>query len=110
MKTHSLGEFEQIVLLAILRLRDNAYGVSIRDEIKARTGRDASPGAMYTTLDRLERKGMVTSQFGEPTAERGGRAKRYYRVKAAGHSAVARAQSAYRQLLVGLDLQGESCG
>jgi len=101
-----LGEFEQIVLLAILRLDDDAYGVTIRDEIAARTDRDPSPGALYTTLDRMDEKGLVTSRFGQPTPERGGRAKRYFRVTAKGEAAVARAQRAYQQLLQGLKLRG----
>jgi len=101
-----LGEFEQIVLLAILRLDDDAYGVTIRDEIAARTDRDPSPGALYTTLDRMDEKGLVTSRFGQPTPERGGRAKRYFRVTAKGEAAVARAQRDYQQLLQGLKLRG----
>ena len=76
----SLGEFEQIVLLAILRLRDNAYGVTIGAEITACTRREPAPGALYTTLDRLEDKGLVTSRLGDPTPQRGGRAKRYFKV------------------------------
>jgi PadR family transcriptional regulator, regulatory protein PadR len=63
----SLGEFEQVVLLAILRLRDNAYGVTIAAEITACTNRKPAPGALYTTLDRLEDKGLITSRLGEPT-------------------------------------------
>src|SRR5215467_1249570 len=101
-----LGEFEQIVLLAILRLDDGAYGVTIRDEIAACTDRDPSPGALYTTLDRMEEKGLVTSRFGQPTPERGGRAKRYFRVTAKGEAAVASAQRAYQRLLKGLKLRG----
>jgi len=101
-----LGEFEQIVLLAILRLDDGAYGVTIRDEIAACTDRDPSPGALYTTLDRMEEKGLVTSRFGQPTPERGGRAKRYFRVTAKGEAAVASAQRAYQRLLQGLKLRG----
>jgi DNA-binding PadR family transcriptional regulator len=68
-----LGEFEQIVLLAILRLDDDVYGVSIRDEIAGCTDREPSPGALYT-LDRMEDKGLVTSRFGQTTPQRGGRA------------------------------------
>lgn len=102
----TLGDFEQIVLLAILRLGDTAYGVTIRHEIKACTGREVSPGALFTTLDRLEGKGMVTSRFGDPTPERGGRAKRYFRVSAQGIGAVASAQRAYQQLIQGLKLPG----
>ena len=104
----SLGEFEQIVLLAILRLKDQAYGVSIRSEISNRTGREPASGALYTTLDRLERKGLLKSRIGEPTRQRGGRAKRYYVVTAPGAAAVARAQRAFRNLLHGLKLPGDS--
>jgi PadR family transcriptional regulator PadR len=102
----SLGDFEQIVLLAILRLGDKAYGVTIRHEITAQTERNISPGALYTTLDRLEDKGLVTSRFGDPTPERGGRAKRYFRVSAKGIEAVARAQRSYQRLMRGLNLPG----
>jgi len=101
-----LGEFEQIVLLAILRLDDKAYGVTIRAEIKACTDREPAPGALYTTLDRLEEKGLLTSRFGDPTPERGGRAKRYFKVSASGVKAVARAQRCYQRLLEGLKLPG----
>jgi PadR family transcriptional regulator PadR len=83
-----LGRFEEIVLLALVRLRENAYGVTIRREIAERTGRDVSFGAVYTTLERLERKGYVSSRMGEPTAERGGRAKRYFRIEAPGRRAL----------------------
>lgn len=104
-----LGEFEQIVLLAILRLADEgAYGVSIRQEIRERTGRSTVPGALYTTLDRLEQKGLVASRFGEPTPARGGRAKRYYDVTSAGLAALRRAQSSYQSLMQGLKLFGKS--
>ena len=79
-----LGQFEELVLRALLRLRENAYGVPIRREIAVRTGRDVSVGALYTTLDRLERKGYVSSHRGDPTPERGGRAKRYFKIEAPG--------------------------
>jgi PadR family transcriptional regulator PadR len=79
-----LGEFEQHVLAAVLRLRDNAYGVTIRREIVERTGRDVAVGAIYATLDRLEAKGYVSSRLGEATPERGGRAKRYFEIQAPG--------------------------
>jgi DNA-binding PadR family transcriptional regulator len=79
-----LGEFEQIVLLAVLRLGDEAYGVPIRQEIETRTRRAVTVGALYRTLDRLEAKGFVTSWFGEPTAARGGRSRRYFKLKPAG--------------------------
>lgn len=83
-----MGEFEQVVLLAILRLEQGAYGMEIRTEIEARTGRDVSYGAVYTTLDRLERKGWVSYELGAPTPERGGRAKKYFRVERAGRDAL----------------------
>lgn len=83
-----MGEFEHMVLLAILRLEQGAYGMEIRAEIEARTGRDVSYGAVYTTLDRLERKGWVSHELGAPTPERGGRAKKYFRVERAGREAL----------------------
>lgn len=104
----SLGDFEQIVLLAILRLGDTAYGVSIREEIERCTGRSTTPGALYTTLDRLEAKGMIASEMGDPTPERGGRAKRFVRVTRQGQQAIAAAQKAYQKLLQGLTLLGGS--
>ena len=103
----SLGEFEQIVLLAALRLGENAYGVTILAEIAARTGRNVSPGALYTTLHRMEDKGLVTFRDGSPTPERGGRAKRFVTVTREGRNALASAQAAYRSLLDGLDLLAE---
>ena len=105
-KEPNLGEFEQIALLAILRLKEDAYGVSIRAEIASRTGREPSGGALYTTLDRLEEKGLVKSRMGDPTPIRGGRAKRYYAVTGAGIKAIAQAQRAYRQMLEGLEIPG----
>lgn len=104
--TPTLGEFEQIVLLAILRVGENAYGVSIRAEIEARTGRDPAPGALYTTLDRLEEKGFVSSRMGDPSPQRGGRAKRFFEVTSSGVEAVASAQRSYQRLLQGLELPG----
>ena len=104
--TPALGEFEQVVLLAILRLGDDAYGVTIRREIAKCTGREPAPGALYTTLDRLGEKELVSSAYGDPTPERGGRAKRYFTVTASGVRAVARAQRAYQRLLKGLALPG----
>lgn len=99
-----LGEFEQIVLLATLRLGDNAYGVTILGEIAAHTGRSPSPGALYTTLHRMADKGLVTFRDGCPTPERGGRAKRFVTVTRRGRTAIANAQAAYRSLMEGLDL------
>ena len=74
----TLGEFEHMVLLAIMRLGDDAYAVPVRDEIARCTGRDVSRGSIYITLDRLETKGYLKSRLADPTPERGGRAKRYY--------------------------------
>jgi len=101
-----LGEFEQIVLLAILRLGKSAYGVPIRREIEQRTRRAVTVGALYSTLDRLEAKGYVASWFAEPTPERGGRSKRYFRVEPLGLKAAERSRKALAVMLEGLDLQG----
>jgi PadR family transcriptional regulator, regulatory protein PadR len=76
-----IGEFEELVLLAILSQGDNAYGVPIRQALEKATGRSISIGSLYTTLSRLEEKGLIGSRSGEPTPERGGRAKRYYEIK-----------------------------
>ena len=100
----NLGEFEQLVLLAILRLGKQAYGVTIRGELHDRAGRTISPGALYTALERLESKGLITSRMGDPTPQRGGRAKRYVTVTGAGRQALTRAVRAYERLLDGLDL------
>jgi PadR family transcriptional regulator PadR len=100
----NLGEFEQLILLAILRLGDGAYGVTIRAELSDRAGRTITPGALYTALARLEAKGLITSRMGDPTPQRGGRAKRYVTVTAAGMEALARALQAYERLLEGLEL------
>ena len=99
-----LGEFEQLILLAILRLGGNAYGVTIRAELIARAQRAVTPGALYTALDRLETKGLLTSRMGDPTPQRGGRAKRYVTVTAAGIKALRRALREYKRLLEGLDV------
>jgi len=96
-----LGEFEHLVLLALLRV-DDAYGVTVRHEIAARTDRDVAIGAVYATLDRLEEKGYVKSWTGEPTAERGGRAKRHFRVTAKGMAAVNRTHEALRSMAEGI--------
>jgi DNA-binding PadR family transcriptional regulator len=99
----NLGEFEQLILLAILRLGDDAYGVSIRAELAERAGRTVAPGAMYTALERLEVKGLITSRMSEPTPQRGGRAKRHVTVTAAGMAALTRSVKAYERLLDGLN-------
>ena len=99
----TLGEFEQLVMLAVLRLEDDAYGTSIREELKARAERDVSPGAIFTTLERLEGRGLVTSQLGEPSAERGGRRKRFYQVSAEGRRALSRSLQTMRRMARGLE-------
>ena len=97
-----LGEFEHIVLLALMRLGEEAYGVTVRQEIADRTGRDVSIGAIYATLDRLQRKGFVTSRTGASSAERGGRAKRHFRVLGKGVDAVNQTHDAIRTMAAGL--------
>ncbi|HTR35244.1 MAG TPA: PadR family transcriptional regulator [Bryobacteraceae bacterium] len=84
-----LGEFEYLILTAAARLGEDAYGAAIRQEIEAVTGRRCSIGALYTTLDRLEKKGLLKTGMGDPTPERGGRAKRMVRVNAKGKQAAA---------------------
>jgi DNA-binding PadR family transcriptional regulator len=103
-----LGEFEHIVLLAVLRLGDQAYGVTIRREIEACARREVSIGAIYATLDRLEAKTLVQSRVGDPTPERGGRSKRFFRVTAPGVSAVKHTHRALRSLAEGLAVLGSS--
>ena len=100
----NLGEFEQLILLAILRLGDAAYGVTIRAELAERGGRHVAPGALYTALERLEAKRAITSRMGDPTPQRGGRAKRYVTVTPVGREALSRAVQAYERLLEGLTL------
>ena len=100
----NLGEFEQMILLAILRLGGEAYGVTIRAELADRAGREVAPGALYTTLERLESKGLITSRMSDPTPQRGGRAKRQVTVTPAGMEALTRALQAFERLLDGLNL------
>lgn len=97
-----LGELEHVVLLALMRLGDEAYGVTVRQEIERRTGRELSIGATYTTLDRMEAKGLVASRVGEPTVARGGRAKRHFQVTSRGIAAVNRTHEAVRNMSRGL--------
>jgi DNA-binding PadR family transcriptional regulator len=97
-----LGSFEQLVLLALVRLNDTAYGMTVRREIEERTGRTASLGAVYATLDRLESKGYVISSKGSATVERRGRAKRYFRIKSAGMAALKNSIRAMENMREGL--------
>jgi PadR family transcriptional regulator PadR len=101
MRTY-LGEFEQLLLLALMHLNDDAYGARIRQTIERRTGRTVSPGAVYTALDRLERRKLVTSWLGEPTAERGGKRKRHYRLEPSGRALLRRSQEALGRMARGL--------
>lgn len=105
----SLGEFEELVILATLWLQDDAYGVRIRQLIETETGRATSIGAVYTTLERLEGKGYVTSRQGEATPERGGRAKRYFRVEGAGAEALNHAMNSRKRLLAGISSEVLPC-
>jgi len=100
-----LGEFEQIVLLAILRLGDDAYGVPIRQDIEQRTGRALTVGALYRTLDRLEEKGYVSSAFSDPTPERGGRSKRYFKINPLGMRTLRASREALTAMWEGLELR-----
>ena len=98
-----LGDFGLTVLLAILRLKDEAYGAEILREIDQRTGRSVSGGALYITLDRMESKGLIKSQLGDPSANRGGRPRRYVTVTAKGFSAVRESRDALLSMMGGLD-------
>jgi DNA-binding PadR family transcriptional regulator len=96
MKARALGEFERAVLLAVIRLDDEAYGVAIREHLETALSRSISFGAVYTTLDRLAEKGLVTSFAGEPTPQRGGRAKKFFTVSRKGRQALEHAREASR--------------
>ena len=100
----NLGEFEQMVLLALVRLGPDAYGATIRRAIEARTGRDLAISAVYVTLDRLETKGLVRSRVGEPTPERGGRRRRHFVLLPAGRRAITQACRAFNLMVDGLGL------
>ncbi len=102
-KREYLGEFEHLVLLAVMRLGPSSYGVTIREEIESRSGRGVSLGAIYPTLDRLEAKGFVSSYTGEPTGERGGRSKRHFQVEPAGEKALHRSREVLAALWDGFE-------
>ena len=104
-KGQGLGEFEHIVLLTILRLGDGTYSGALRAEIEQITGRSPAIGAVHKTLERLERKGLVSSWIGEPTAERGGKAKRHFKIEAEGVSALKSARKTLDQLHSGISLR-----
>ncbi len=109
MSREALGNFELMVLLAILRVRNDAYGVPIAREIEDKSGREILLGSVYAALERLEAKGLVASSVGDPTAERGGRAKKYFRVTAKGLREVHTTRLTLEGLWQGLpQLQGGS--
>ena len=101
-RRENLGNFEFMVLLALMRLRDDAYGLPILEEIERRIGREVALGSVYAALTRLESKGFVSSRLGEPTAERGGKAKRYFKVTATGVREVGGVRRALVSLWQGL--------
>jgi DNA-binding PadR family transcriptional regulator len=98
-----LGALEQAILLAVLRLGEGAYGLAIREELAARTGREVSHGAAYVTLDRMQAKGLVESWLADPTPGRGGRRKRYFRLTPAGLEALRSTREALFNLWAGLE-------
>jgi DNA-binding PadR family transcriptional regulator len=99
----ALGDFEQLVLFGVLRLADDAYGAAIRQEIHARSGRDVSINAVYTTLDRLQDKGLLRAWVGEPTPQRGGRRRKFYGLTPAGVAALRQAYRAITAMAAGLE-------
>ncbi len=107
-RASALGDFEQLVLMGVLRLADHAYGAAIRQEIHARSGRDVSINAVYTTLDRLEGKGMLRSWVGDPTHERGGRRRKLYALCPAGEAALRDAYRAFTAMAHGLERRLEA--
>jgi PadR family transcriptional regulator, regulatory protein PadR len=106
--TMNLGEFEHVVLLAILRLGDDAYAIPIRDEIAERTGRAVARGALYTALERLESKKCLRSRMSDPLPERGGRSRRYFTVTAAGLAALRASRRSLLSLWQGVERRLES--
>jgi DNA-binding PadR family transcriptional regulator len=100
----TLGELEQLVLLAVLQAGNEAYGVPVQQEIARRARRDLTLGTIYKTLTRLEAKGLVDARMGAPTAERGGRAKRFYSVTAVGRRAIRQSLATLKRMSLGLDV------
>lgn len=105
-----LGEFEQLLLFALLRLGDDAYGVTVRQEIAHRTGRDIAAGAIYTALERLEARGYVHSWMGEPTPQRGGKRKKYYQLLPEGAKALSRSYENLQSMARGVVPKLETTG
>ena len=104
----NMGDFEQLLLLAVLRLKDQAYGVTMRREIESRTGRSVTLGAIYPTMNRLEQKGYVGSNMSEPTGERGGRSRRYFHLLPAGLEALHRARDTFNSMWAGYEPDQEA--
>jgi DNA-binding PadR family transcriptional regulator len=104
-KEKFLGEFEQVVLLALLRLGHDAYGAAIRQLLHEQVNRNVAIGALYLTLERLEKKGMVNSTLGESTPERGGRAKRYFEVTAKGQKSLCRSRDVFNTMWQGVSIE-----
>jgi PadR family transcriptional regulator PadR len=109
-KEENLGEFEQLVLLAVLRLGKCAYGARIQQELEDRSGRKASVSSIYITLTRLEGKGMVASWMGEPTGVRGGKARRFFRVEPKGMAALEKAREQLLAMWDGVRTAPEGSG
>ena len=101
-KGEALGEFEQLVMLAVLRLGGDAYGMRVRQEITERTAREVAIGAVYATLERMEAKGLIRSRVGDATPERGGRAKRWFEVTGTGMEALKRSRQEVASMAEGL--------
>jgi len=102
MTNATLGALELTILLAVARLGEDAYGLSVRRDVSGRTGRDYSVGAIYTTLERLEAKGFVISRTTDPTPTRGGRSRRQFKVTAAGQRAIRQAERVARSVWDGV--------
>jgi DNA-binding PadR family transcriptional regulator len=98
-----IGEFEQLVMLALLRVGDNAYGVPIHEELAQRARRSVNVAAVYKTLERLEAKGYVSSRVGEPTAERGGRRRKYFKLETRGRQALRESLATLRRMTAGIE-------
>lgn len=99
----TLGEFEVLLLFALVRLKEEAYGAAVHREIEDRTRRSIAIGAVYTGLARLEKGSLISSRLGEPTPERGGRRKKFYQLEPAGAAALTRSLEAHRQMTNGIE-------
>ena len=100
----ALGEFEILILFAMIRLKNEAYGATIHREIEVRTGRSIAIGAVYTGLARLQKNGYVTATVGDPTPQRGGRRKKFYEIEPAGAEALSKSVQGYRQMTAGIEI------